>query len=254
METFDAIVVGGGPAGSTCARQLVRGGLRVAVLDAARFPRVKLCAGWISRPTWEILELAPSEYPLGLWEWNHAHVHFAGKTHRVRSRGHFIRRYEFDEFLLRRSGATSIEGHRVRDVRRDDQGQWIVDGAYQAAVLVGAGGTQCPVARLLFPKRPEDPVTTQEHEFETDSAKLAQCRPGRDGEPELLLLPKSKGFLDSLMEGRFDSESRLPAELRLWRGLPELARPLGARACLLIALSAQEREALFIHRCVGRVR
>ena len=46
---FDAIIVGGGPAGSTCARFLVRGGARVAVVDRAEFPRVKLCAGWLSR-------------------------------------------------------------------------------------------------------------------------------------------------------------------------------------------------------------
>src|SRR3954469_15118557 len=41
VEAFDAIVVGGGPAGSNCARTLVKGGLRVALLDAAKFPRVK---------------------------------------------------------------------------------------------------------------------------------------------------------------------------------------------------------------------
>jgi flavin-dependent dehydrogenase len=46
----DAIVVGGGPAGSTCARFLVQGGARVAVVDRAEFPRVKLCAGWLSAP------------------------------------------------------------------------------------------------------------------------------------------------------------------------------------------------------------
>ena len=57
METHDVIVVGGGPSGSSCARTLVRGGARVAVVDRAAFPRVKLCAGWgLSR---DGLERAP---------------------------------------------------------------------------------------------------------------------------------------------------------------------------------------------------
>jgi flavin-dependent dehydrogenase len=37
---FDVLIVGGGPAGSTCARTLSRAGARVAVVDRAEFPRV----------------------------------------------------------------------------------------------------------------------------------------------------------------------------------------------------------------------
>jgi flavin-dependent dehydrogenase len=48
VETYDAVIVGGGPAGSTCARQLVSAGWKTLVVDKAQFPRVKLCAGWIT--------------------------------------------------------------------------------------------------------------------------------------------------------------------------------------------------------------
>jgi flavin-dependent dehydrogenase len=40
---FDAIVVGGGPAGAIAAIVLARAGVRVLVFDRARFPREKLC-------------------------------------------------------------------------------------------------------------------------------------------------------------------------------------------------------------------
>ncbi len=40
---YDVIVVGGGPAGAACATLLGRRGLRVLLLDKARFPRYKLC-------------------------------------------------------------------------------------------------------------------------------------------------------------------------------------------------------------------
>ena len=48
METCDVLIVGGGPAGSTCAWQLGRAGLDVMVMDTAAFPRDKVCAGWIT--------------------------------------------------------------------------------------------------------------------------------------------------------------------------------------------------------------
>ena len=57
MERFDAVIVGGGPAGSTCARHLHRAGLHVVVLDRAVFPRDKVCAGWITPPVISLLEL-----------------------------------------------------------------------------------------------------------------------------------------------------------------------------------------------------
>jgi flavin-dependent dehydrogenase len=43
MVTWDAVVVGGSVAGSTAARELARRGLKVALVDKARFPRGKAC-------------------------------------------------------------------------------------------------------------------------------------------------------------------------------------------------------------------
>src|SRR4029077_1528032 len=40
---FDVVVVGSGPAGSTAAIVLARGGARVALVDKASFPREKAC-------------------------------------------------------------------------------------------------------------------------------------------------------------------------------------------------------------------
>jgi geranylgeranyl reductase family protein len=48
VETFDAIVVGAGPAGSTTALRLARGGARVLLADKARFPRDKPCGGGLT--------------------------------------------------------------------------------------------------------------------------------------------------------------------------------------------------------------
>ena len=47
-ESYDAIVVGAGPAGSTSAYCLAREGLSVLLLDRARFPRDKPCGGGVT--------------------------------------------------------------------------------------------------------------------------------------------------------------------------------------------------------------
>jgi flavin-dependent dehydrogenase len=48
-ETWDAVVVGAGPAGSVAARELARRGLRVLLADKAHFPRPKVCGGCLNR-------------------------------------------------------------------------------------------------------------------------------------------------------------------------------------------------------------
>src|SRR5947207_7471286 len=62
MVMCDALIVGGGPAGSTCAWQLGQAGLDVVVLDAATFPRDKVCAGWITPQVVAELRLDVDEY------------------------------------------------------------------------------------------------------------------------------------------------------------------------------------------------
>jgi geranylgeranyl reductase family protein len=194
--SYDVAIIGGGPAGSTCARALVRAGARVVVVDRMRFPRVKLCAGWLSSKIWDELELAPRDYPRALWPWATCHVHFQGKDYAIPGKGWFIRRYELDDFLLQRAGAELRLGVHVKSFARED-GAWSIDAGgetIRARYLVGAGGTNCPVARMLAPPRPRRALGVQELELQTDREAVARTRLGKDGEPELLLFDDIGGY------------------------------------------------------------
>jgi len=62
LDSCDVLVVGGGPAGSSFAWELRDSGLSVVVLDRARFPRDKICAGWITPQILDALEIDPADY------------------------------------------------------------------------------------------------------------------------------------------------------------------------------------------------
>jgi flavin-dependent dehydrogenase len=148
MKLADAIVVGGGPAGSTCAWKLRSAGLDVLVLDRAKFPRNKLCAGWVTPKVMADLELDPCDYSHSFMTFDELRLHWKGLSKKLRTPQHSIRRLEFDDFLLRRSGAEVLQ-HEVRDIEVSG-GDYIIDGTYRCKYLVGAGGTRCPVYRSFF--------------------------------------------------------------------------------------------------------
>jgi len=56
MFKYDAIVVGGGPAGSSAAISLAQGGARVLLLEEKRMPREKLCGEFITPECFPSLE------------------------------------------------------------------------------------------------------------------------------------------------------------------------------------------------------
>jgi flavin-dependent dehydrogenase len=148
MRNCDVIVVGGGPAGAAAAGRLREGGAEVLVLDRHAFPRHKLCAGWITPAVVADVDLKIDEYPHGFLSFRRLHFYLKRLRVPVPCLQHSIRRYEFDAWLLAKSGAEVVE-HTVKAVRREGDG-FVIDEAFRSRHVIGAGGTSCPVHRALF--------------------------------------------------------------------------------------------------------
>ncbi|MBS0264728.1 MAG: NAD(P)/FAD-dependent oxidoreductase [Planctomycetes bacterium] len=205
----DVLIVGGGPAGSSCAWALAGSGLDVCLLDKAEFPRDKVCAGWITPAVAIELELDLAAYQVGrtLQPFTGFRTGLIGgaqvltRYDQVVSYG--IRRCEFDEYLLRRCGARLFLHESCTSLRREGTG-WIVNERFLAKCVVGAGGHFCPVARLLgCDEQPTGPVVlAQETEFEMSADELAACQIQPDV-PELFFCSDLQGYAWCVRKGNF---------------------------------------------------
>jgi menaquinone-9 beta-reductase len=160
-RAYDAIIVGGGPAGSTAALLLSRAGWSVAVVEKAVFPRSKVCGEFISAASLPLLaELGvdgafadcagPPVRRIALYSGD---VIVAAPMPKVQSAvagwGRALGREQFDLLLLdgaARAGAHVWQPWRVVSARRSGD-RWIcsiVGETMQdlsAPVLIGAAGS-----------------------------------------------------------------------------------------------------------------
>jgi menaquinone-9 beta-reductase len=202
----DALIVGGGPAGSTAARRLRLAGRDVVVAERARFPRDKVCAGWLTPDVFPLLDLTPDEYRATgrtLQEITAFRTSIMGgraiETRYPNVVSYGIRRCEFDTFLLQRAGVRVLEDTFVRTFRRD-RGKWIVNESIEASVVIGAGGHFCPVARHLRGNADDHaPIVAKEAEFRIDERRTQVA----GTTPELFFCRDLQGYAWCVRKGDY---------------------------------------------------
>ncbi len=199
MESCEVLIVGGGPAGSTCAAKLVAAGLDVLLLDKANFPRAKPCAGWITTAVLTALAIDPAEYGQGrvlqaISGFRTGLINgpeVVTRYDQIVSYG--IRRDEFDHYLLQRTNVRQSPGEGVIKMESQDGG-WLVNGRIKTRLLVGAGGHFCPVARLLGARVGAEAVVVAQVAEQVLSPEQEQHCPVAGDTPALLFCPDLQGY------------------------------------------------------------
>jgi len=199
MDSCDILIVGAGPAGTSCAWKLRDSRLTTVILDKQIFPRDKVCGGWITPPVLQELKIDLAEYARCrvLQPIQGFRVSLMGgrevETDYGKPISYGIRRCEFDDYLLKRCGARVLDGTPLISLERSGE-HWIANGRLQARLVIGAGGHFCPVARFRGANaRNEISVAAQETEFQMSETQSKQCSI-RPELPELYFCPDMKGY------------------------------------------------------------
>jgi menaquinone-9 beta-reductase len=169
--THDVIIVGAGPAGAACALALRHGGLRVALVDKAGFPRDKICGDAIPSPTLRHLARLDAAYGPELDALlipRRADTRYSrllapnGRTLRIgwHNPAFNSARLHFDDALLtlvRRHTRTEVLKYAIRGVLPDETGVTLhpadaTQPALRAALVIGCDGANSVVARQLAPQ------------------------------------------------------------------------------------------------------
>ncbi len=200
MNSYDVLIVGGGPAGSTLAYSLKNSALKIGILDKQSFPRQKICAGWVTPEVMRVLNLDLEDYAknnilqkisgfkISQLGQKQVESHYPGEPV-----SYGIRRIEFDDYLLQRCGAELILEQAFKKMEKNSDG-WLINDLYQAKLVIGAGGHYCPVARAIDSKGVSElAVVAQEAEFEMNAGQKENCKI-KEEIPELFFTPDLMGY------------------------------------------------------------
>lgn len=177
------IVIGGGPAGATAARELAKEGLHVILLESKEFPRSKPCGGGLSEKT---INLLPIESTGDISHLIEKEIYQISFIYRYQDRVeldfpqpviHMTMREKFDQWLLNLAIQASVQvrtNQRVIRVREEQQ-QVVVTTTledYNAPVVIGCDGAFSQVGKFLYNLSCEQGIAL-EAEIETGNDALA---------------------------------------------------------------------------------
>src|SRR5262245_20099061 len=179
MQLFDVAIVGGGPAGSSCAAFCAMAGLQPVVIERERFPREKVCGDCLNPSCWPVLKrLELAERVRKLPHSKLCSVEFIAIDERrvivdlpsCVDCEISVKRALLDDLLLKRAselGANVHEQTTVTGLSRN--GDWKIETdsgqTFQAPMLIGADGRNSTVARFcnLLPRPARERVALQAH-------------------------------------------------------------------------------------------
>ena len=215
-ESYEVIVIGGGPAGATCATVLAQHGRDVLLLERDTFPRFKIGESFMPMTYWPLKRIGMLEQMKRSHFVKKRSVQFVSASGKESQPFYFeqthphessttwqVLRSEFDELMIenaRDKGVDAREGHAVNDVLFDGAravGARVKRGAAStvevaARVVVDATGTSAMLSRKLDIRRP-DPMLRKASIFA--HYKDAKCDTGIDeGATIIMHLENAKGW------------------------------------------------------------
>jgi len=166
---YDAIIVGAGPAGCSCAHELLKENKRILIIDKANFPRHKPCAGGITIK-------ALKELPINI---DHLIQHSSQKMvfrfdnkRKIELQNNtgscvMVIREEFDNYYFNETIKMGAEFKKIKKIisieSLKDKVLINFDGEeYESSYLIGADGVNSTVRKLSSKLKFKNPVFAYE--------------------------------------------------------------------------------------------
>ncbi len=199
-STFDVIIVGGGPAGSSAASFAAMKGYRVLLLEKAVYPRDKTCGDAVGGSSMKIvteLGVRPMIEATPLFRVDSIVFSGPGENTEVRinlpsdqveegTAGYSLPRLQFDYMMFKRAtelvlenGGSVVQDFAVKEIHIEGEGDsQVITGVsgtvggrksgndvstFSAAVIVGAGGFNCPIAKAVTETCHDEPMRDDAH-------------------------------------------------------------------------------------------
>lgn len=162
---YDVIILGAGPAGTTCALALHNSGLNVAIIDKESFPRDKICGDAIPGKSFKALRMINAKWADDLLQFTKAQSIQSGHFYTDNSQplsvqwvlpAYNSKREDFDDYLVKLvQKETNTIFHlstRVQKVERETDGikLLLADGSeLNATILIGCDGANSVAKRIV---------------------------------------------------------------------------------------------------------
>ena len=162
---FDVLIIGAGPAGSTCALALAGSGLKVALIDKQTFPRDKICGDAVAAYVPKVLNAINPKFADALKKFE---TKFAVNKCRIVAPnekyvdlefsewGFIATRMSWDNFLFEmaceQKEVSVFTGHEIKDVTIDADGVTVTAGnekIFKGKVVIGCDGAHSVVNKKL---------------------------------------------------------------------------------------------------------
>lgn len=184
-QTVDAVIIGGGPAGASCALYLQSAGISNLIVEKQSFPKDKLCAGLVTKKTYSqisklIKTAVKTDVSDGVFCDTSKKIKLFYKNELltdsdVSAGFRLVRRRDFDSYLIetyKNIGGTVLENRTCTKYDLDNNTLTLDNNdTVKYKYLIGADGALSPTRKALGYKAPRYIFCTETFVPVTDSFK-----------------------------------------------------------------------------------